>query len=158
MAKRIEQSVEYYYDSHPTKEDLMGETPAHASLVHYLIDVLRWQLREQVCAVYENFNFYQTLDSQEYPLAPDIAVIKGVEFQEQIRSWKVWQAGIVPQVIFETASEETWKNDLEKKPVRYAQMGVQEYFAYDPNQPPLRKRARHRLFGWQLDPQSRQMR
>jgi hypothetical protein len=27
MAKYIENEVAYYYDSHPTEEDLMGETP-----------------------------------------------------------------------------------------------------------------------------------
>ena len=30
-------------------------------------------------------------------------------------------------------------------------MGVQEYFAYDPNQPPLLRRNARRLYGWQLD-------
>ena len=29
-------------------------------------------------------------------------------------------------------------------------MGVQEYFAYDPNEPALRRAASQRLFGWQL--------
>jgi hypothetical protein len=30
-------------------------------------------------------------------------------------------------------------------------MGVEEYFAYDPNEPMLRKDSPRRLFGWQLD-------
>jgi hypothetical protein len=30
-------------------------------------------------------------------------------------------------------------------------MGVQEYFAYDPNIPPIRRSESYRLFGWQLD-------
>ena len=32
----------------------------------------------------------------------------------------------------------------------YAQMGVQEYFAYDPNKPLLRRSDSRRLFGWRL--------
>ena len=32
MAKNIEDEVAYYYDFHPTQEDLMGETPVHAAL------------------------------------------------------------------------------------------------------------------------------
>lgn len=51
------QEVDYYYDSHPTVEDLMGETSFHADLVHYLVDVLKWPLRGHVCAIYENLNF-----------------------------------------------------------------------------------------------------
>ena len=42
MARQIENEVNYYYDSHPTEEDLMGETSFHADLVNYLLDVLRW--------------------------------------------------------------------------------------------------------------------
>src|SRR6266480_8078721 len=62
----------YYYDSHPTEEDLMGETPPHAALVHYLMDVLAWLFHDQLCAIYENFNFYQTRNKDEKPLALDL--------------------------------------------------------------------------------------
>ena len=39
---------------------------------------------------------------------------------------------------------------LTDKPRQYAQMGIQEYFAYDPNEPPMRRTAPRRLFGWHL--------
>ena len=134
----------------------MGETSVHARLVHYLIEVLNWLFRGQVCAVYENLNFYQTSNPKEYPLAPDIAVIKGLEFKH-VRSWRVGKTGPAPQVVFEIASEETWNKDLDEKPMKYALMGVKEYFAYDPNEPPLGKHASRRLFGWQLDKGRREM-
>ena len=157
MAKQVEHEVAYYYDFHPTEEDLMGETSVHANLVHYLIEVLKWLFRGQVCAVYENLNFYQTPNPREYPLAPDIAIIKGVEFKH-VRSWRVGKTGPPPQVVFEIASEETWKKDLDEKPGKYALMGVKEYFAYDPNEPPIGKHASRRLFGWQLDKERQEMR
>ncbi len=150
MAKHIEHEVAYYYDFHPTEEDLMGETSVHATLVHYLIEVFTWLLQGQTCAVYENLNFYQTSNPKEYPLAPDIAIIKGVDFQH-VRSWRVGKTGPAPQVVFEIASEETWNNDLHEKPGKYARMGVAEYFAYDPNERPLERKTGRRLFGWQLD-------
>ena len=109
----------------------MGETSWHANLIDYLKAVLIWLFREQTCVIHDNLNFYQTLDVMEYPLAPDLAVIKGVEF-EHMRSWKVNRTGPPPHVIFEILSEETWKKDLREKPGRYARMGTQEYFAYDP--------------------------
>jgi Uma2 family endonuclease len=140
----------YYYDSHPTEEDLMGETLPHAELVHYLMDILNWLFRDHLCAIYENFNFYQTRDKYEKPLAPDLAVIQGITHRP-VRSWRVGVHGPAPQVVFEIASEDTWKRDLEEKPDRYAMMGVQEYFAYDPNEPRIRQREPYRLFGWQLD-------
>jgi Uma2 family endonuclease len=150
MARRIEDEIDYYYDSHPTEEDLMGETSDHADLVHYLVEVLTWLFREQNCAIYENLNIYQTTNKYEYPLAPDIAIFKGV-IRRKLRSWKVGSSGPAPQVVFEIASEETWAKDLDEKPARYAQMGVQEYYAYDPNEPPLPRSRGRRLFGWQRD-------
>ena len=151
MARLIEDEVKFYYDSHPTEEDLMGETAFHANLVHYLMEVLRWLLQAQVCAVYENLNMYQTANYMEYPVAPDIAVIKGVAYDEFTRSWRVGKSGPAPQVVFEIASEETWRKDLEKKPAKYASMEVREYFAYDPHEIPLPASKGRRLFGWRLD-------
>jgi Uma2 family endonuclease len=149
MIEHTSDEVAYYYDSHPTEEDLMGETPSHAALVHYLMDVLAWLFHDRLCAIYENFNFYQTRDKYEKPLAPDLAVIKGIAHRP-VRSWRVGVHGPAPQVVLEIASEETWKRDLLEKPDKYAVMGVQEYFAYDPNEPPIRRSEPFRLFGWQV--------
>ena len=150
MARRIEDEVKYYYDFHPTEEDLMGETDFHRKLVEYLIEVLTWLFHKQDCSIYGNLNFYQTANWREYPLAPDIAIIPGIAHR-RVRSWRVGKSGPAPQVVFEIASEETWQKDLDDKPLRYARMGVQEYFTYDPNELPLSRSANRRLFGWQLD-------
>ncbi len=146
MAKHFEDEVAYYYDFHPTEEDLMEETSVHRDLVSYLALVLTWQFRGQRCAIYENLNFYQTANPKEYPLAPDIAVIKGAEHRP-VRSWRVGKTGPAPQVVFEIASEETWQKDLQEKPLKYGLMGVKEYFAYDPNEVPLVRETPRRLFG-----------
>lgn len=123
---------------------------ATSAYVHYLVEVLTWLFREQICAIYENLNIYQTTNTYEYPLAPDIAIFKGV-IRRKLRSWKVGSSGPAPQVVFEIASEETWAKDLDEKPSRYARMGVVEYFAYDPNEPQLPRSRERRLFGWQQD-------
>ncbi|MGH2494787.1 MAG: Uma2 family endonuclease [Ktedonobacteraceae bacterium] len=157
MARHIEDEVEYYYDSHSTQEDLMGETAFHHALVHYLIEVLTWLFHGQRYAIYGNLNMYQTADVMEYPMAPDVAVIQGVVYQPTMRSWRVGKSGPAPQVVFEIASEETWKKDLREKPAKYARMGVQEYFAYDPHEFPLPASRNRRLFGWQLDQNSQTM-
>ncbi len=150
MAKELSNQVAYYYNSHPTEEDLMGETAFHSQLIDYLKLVLMWLFRDQTCAIYENLNFYRTLDAGEYPIAPDIAVIKGVPF-EYVSSWAPGRIGVPPHAIFELLSKETWRKDLREKPANYADMGVQEYFAYDPNMPPLRRATSKRLYGWRLD-------
>ena len=149
--KKIGDEVQYYYDTHPTEEDLMGETWIHRRLVRYLVLVLQWLFHEQACAISDNLNFYQTLDPNEYPVAPDIAVIKGVPEPEDGSSWTIGRTGPAPQVVFEIASKETWRKDVEEKPRRYANMGVEEYYVYDPNDPPLWRNTSQRLRGWQLD-------
>src|SRR6266568_4301216 len=117
MAKELEHEVAYYYDLYPTKEDLMGVTSDHSTLVRYLMEVLTSFFEGQICAVYENLNFYQTDYYKEDPLAPDIAVIKGVIFR-RTRSWRVGKSGPAPQVVFEIASKETWQKDLQEMSLR----------------------------------------
>ena len=157
MAQEIQREGAYYYDLYPTEEDLMGETDVHHRLISYLEQVLEWLFHGQVCTVYANLNFYRTSNRKEYPLVPDLAVIKGVDLR-WITSWKEGRTGPTPQVVFEIASEKTWENDLEDKPTQYAQMGVKEDFAYDPNQPALSRHTLRRLWGWQLDRERGQMR
>jgi hypothetical protein len=60
-------------------------------------------------------------------------------------------------VVFEVLSSETWKKDLEEKPAIYGRLGVQEYYVYDPNVPPLAGTTAKRLFGWQFNPVWQQM-
>ena len=135
----------------------MGETAFHAALVRYLVEVLTWLFRDQKCAIHESLNIYLTPNKYERPLAPDVAVFKDVAYF-LLRSWQVGKHGPAPQVVFEIASEETWVRDLDEKPARYAEMGVQEYYAYDPNEPALPRSRAHRLLGWQLDSQRGVMR
>jgi Uma2 family endonuclease len=157
MGEHIENDeTYYYYDSHVTEKDLMGEPSNHSKLVHYLWDVLLWLFHGQQCAIYKNLNFYHTSNRYEYPQEPDLAVIKGVDFQH-LRSWRVGKTGPAPHVVFEIMAEETWKEDLQEKAIQYALMGVEEYFAYDPNNPPLDNKTSRRLFGWSLDKERRVM-
>ena len=157
MARHIEDDVNYYYDSHSTEEDLMGETSFHRVLAHYLIEVLTWLFHGQRCVIHGNLNMYQTTNANEYPVAPDVAVIKGVADYQFTRSWRVGKSGPAPQVVFEIASEETWAKDVRDKPGKYASMGVQEYFAYDPHEVPLPASKGRRLFGWRFDQASQSM-
>jgi Uma2 family endonuclease len=152
MFERSEKAISYYYDSHPTEEDLMGESSQHHAVIEYLEELLKWLFHHQACSVYVNLNFYVTENENEYPIAPDVAVIKGVPFHHEI-SWHIGVTGPAPQVVFELASDKTWKRDLDEKPPTYAHIGVQEYYAFDPYEPPLplsRRRGR-RLFGWHFD-------
>jgi Uma2 family endonuclease len=132
------------------EEDSMPESIPHAQLVRYLVAVLNWLFRDSLCAICENFAFFPPLEHTAPPVAPDIALIKGVSLRP-LTSWRIGTTGPAPNVVLEILSAETWKKDLQEKPDTYARLGVQEYFAYDPAPYPLAAATRARLFGWRLD-------
>src|SRR5437870_1232617 len=56
----LEGDEEYYFDRHPTEEELMPEASVHARLIRYLIAVLEQFFAGEICAIHQNLNFYQT--------------------------------------------------------------------------------------------------
>ena len=109
MQEHIDEQVQGYDDFFPFfKEEEMPETILHAQLVRYLVAVLSWLFGESVCAICENFAFFPPPEHAGPPVAPDIALIKGVPL-EPLSSWQVGVTGPAPQVVFEVLSKETWK-------------------------------------------------
>jgi Uma2 family endonuclease len=152
MDKQLEEQVDVCDDFSPFfEEESMPESIVHAELIWYLVAVLKWLFRDALCAICENFAFLPPLEDSGPPVAPDIAVIKGVALRP-LTSWRIGTTGPAPHVVLEILSPETWKKDLEEKPALYARLGVQEYFAYDPTPSPLASATRKRLFGWRRDP------
>ena len=154
---RVEPSppaVTHYYDEHPTAEDLMGESIAQSTLTAYLRSVLMWLYHAEGWFIAPNFNLYTTPDRMSYPIIPDLALFKGIaitpEHPPQLKSWRLYlPENPPPQVVFEISSDTTWEKDLLNKPTAYAALGVQEYYAYDPNEPPNWPTGHGRLRGWQ---------
>ncbi|KOR34744.1 MULTISPECIES: Uma2 family endonuclease [Planktothricoides] len=77
-------------------------------------------------------------------VAPDVFVVFGVE-NRQRRSYKIWEENDkAPSWVLEITSRSTRHQDEQEKPRTYAQMGVTEYFQYDPTgdylNPPLKGR------------------
>jgi Uma2 family endonuclease len=75
--------------------------------------------------------------------APDGMVARGVARAKEFRrTFKTWVEKSVPCTVFEIASEDTWRKDLEDKRLLYERLKVAEYFVFDPEarymKPPLR--------------------
>ena len=65
-------------------------------------------------------------------VAPDVMVVPGVGTHPR-RSFLSWEEnGAIPAVVFEMASEGTWRDDLDDKFDQYERLGVKEYFLFDP--------------------------
>ncbi len=64
-------------------------------------------------------------------VAPDVLVTFGVPKGNR-RSYLLWEEGKPPDVVFEFASEGTWRADVSWKRGLYQGLGVREYFLFDP--------------------------
>jgi len=61
----------------------------------------------------------------------DVFVVLGVPKGDR-RTFKVWEEGKSPDVVFELTSDSTRREDLGLKRWLYSQLGVREYCLFDP--------------------------
>jgi hypothetical protein len=65
-------------------------------------------------------------------VAPDVMMIHGVPSHERRTFRSFDEGGAKPSIIFEMASQGTWKEDEEDKLRLYEELGVEEYYLFDP--------------------------
>lgn len=128
----IQQTIIEYPDS---DGEPMGETGIHvrATLALYsaLYDLFRLRGWSDLYIAADMFLYYEKGNPRAQK-APDVMVIKGVDGSYERRSFKIWEEGAAPAVIFEITSKSTWVEDLVNKSDLYKQLGVKEYFIFDP--------------------------
>ena len=87
-----------------------------------------------------NMLVYYRVNDVSARLAPDVFVVFGVDDHLR-RSYFVWREGKAPDFVMEIASESIVNNDTGEKRNRYAELGVTEYWRFDPTgeclEPPL---------------------
>ncbi|MGQ9627634.1 MAG: Uma2 family endonuclease [Anaerolineae bacterium] len=125
----------------------MAETDVHREQVFYLIHSLRNYFRDdpQVYVSGNLFLYYAEGDPDQ-KLAPDVFVVFGVPNRER-STYKLWEEGKGPDVVFEITSRGTWQEDLGSKKALYAVLGVREYFLFDP----LEEYLKPQLKGYHLE-------
>ena len=64
-------------------------------------------------------------------VAPDVFVVFGAA-QHKRNVYKLWEEPKAPDFVLEVASENTWREDLGRKRALYAELGVREYWLFDP--------------------------
>ncbi len=110
----------------------MGETDWHISVILYLREALRYFFRmDEQIYVAANMLLYYLQDDAHVFKAPDVFVVKGVARHER-PVYKLWQEGVAPCVIFEVTSRGTQHEDTGDKLTLYEQIGIREYFMFDP--------------------------
>ena len=112
----------------------MAETGLHVRAITLLHQALEdfFRDRKDVYIASDQF-WYWKEGHPELRISPDVMVATGVSGEPPRRSFLSWEeGGAIPAVVFEMASEGTWRDDVDDKYDRYEQLGVREYFLFDP--------------------------
>jgi Uma2 family endonuclease len=115
-------------DGRPT-----GDTDFHDVALTWLCEALKGHFADiPDVHIGRNLVMYYKEGDPKSRRDPDALVAKGVVGKHRRRSFRVWEEGVVPCVLFEVASRRTWRVDVNVKPAEYAGIGVKEYFVFDP--------------------------
>ncbi|MDQ3249766.1 MAG: Uma2 family endonuclease [Chloroflexota bacterium] len=118
----------------------MAESDLHREIMFFMIHLLQRFFAGQPVYVSGNLLLYYEKGNPRKSVAPDCFVVFGVEPRRR-RVYKLWEEGHGPEIVFEVSSHSTQRQDVGKKMQLYAQLGVREYFIYDPTadylNPPL---------------------
>ncbi len=111
----------------------MAETDLHRDIMLDVIFMLQRWFAGHSDDVYVSGNIlvYYVEGNPRRSVSPDALVIKGVR-QYRREVVKLWEEGRAPQVVFEITSRSTRREDTDRKRLLYAQLGVSEYYMYDP--------------------------
>ena len=109
----------------------LAESYAHLYAILTTLEVLRQYLSDQQATVLSNQFLYYAQGFPKLRVAPDVMVIFNVPPGGRDH-YKIWEEGEVPSVIFEMTSQGTKQEDLETKKTLYENLGVTEYWLFDP--------------------------
>ncbi|BAZ27885.1 hypothetical protein NIES4074_03130 [Cylindrospermum sp. NIES-4074] len=123
------QSTEIFYPS--SDGEPLAETSIHADAIINTVIVLRQYIEGQSAIVLANQFLYYAQGFPKLRVAPDVMVIFNVAPGDR-DNYKIWEEGQVPVVIFEMTSPGTKNQDMSFKKTLYEQLGVQEYWLFDP--------------------------
>lgn len=128
MATLQTQSEIFY----PSSDGLpVAETYVHLYALLVTLEVLRQYLDGQQATVLCNQFLYYSRGYPKLRVAPDVMVIFNVAPGGR-DNYKTWEEGQIPSVIFEMTSAGTKEQDEGFKKSLYAQLGVREYWQFDP--------------------------
>lgn len=131
MTALIPQSPDLNIDYPSSDGEPVAETFVHLYALLVTLEVLKQYLEGQQATVLANQFLYYSEGMPKLRVAPDVMVIFDVEPGPR-DNYKIWQEGQVPSVIFEMTSKGTQDQDKVFKKTLYEQMGVQEYWLFDP--------------------------
>jgi Uma2 family endonuclease len=109
----------------------LAESYDHLYAILTILEVLRVYLSDRQATVLADQFLYYVEGNPQRRVAPDVMVIFNVEPGGR-DNYKIWEEGEVPSVIFEVTSPSTRDRDEGLKKDLYQELGVLEYWQFDP--------------------------
>lgn len=132
-------------------DEPMASSLSHGLAMQYAQLAMSYHLRDVECLVAADYIFYY----RELPpgatgpapsVTPDVMVV--LDFTpSRDTSYRLWEAGKAPDLVMEMSSRATHRQDQFHKHHLYAELGIREYWLYDPHGGYLEPR----LEGWRLE-------
>lgn len=111
----------------------MAETDLHRQEMVREINALELYFAGQKVYVSGNILVYYVEGNPKKCFSPDVMVAKGLQ-QKARRTYQFWRERVVPQVVIEVTSNKTKRQDQHRKPQLYAELGIREFFLFDPTE------------------------
>lgn len=108
----------------------MAESDVHRDWMFTNIGRLKRNYAGQRVYVSGNLLIYYAKNDPRRSVTPDTFVVKDCD-PRQRRIFKMWEERRVPNLVLETTSSSTRREDVEKKKL-YVKLGIAEYVLYDP--------------------------
>ncbi|MFN5856112.1 MAG: Uma2 family endonuclease [Pseudanabaenaceae cyanobacterium] len=109
----------------------LAETQQHALAILMTLGLLRLYLQDQPAVVFADQFLYYIEGNPKARVAPDVMVIFDIE-KRLYDNYKIWEGKQTPSIIFEMTSASTKDTDQTFKKTLYEQLGVTEYWLFDP--------------------------
>lgn len=109
----------------------VAETYDHLYAILTTLEVLKQYLTGRQATVLANQFLYYAQGFPKLRTAPDVMVVFDVAPGGR-DNYKIWEEGQVPVVVFEMTSPGTKDYDQNFKKTLYEQLGIQEYWLFDP--------------------------
>lgn len=109
----------------------LAETQQHVLAILMTLALLRLYLQDQQAVVFADQFLYYIEGNPRARVAPDVMVVFDIE-KRLYANYKIWEGKQTPAIIFEVTSAGTKEVDWNFKKTLYEQLGVTEYWLFDP--------------------------
>ena len=131
-AWKVRTLPDIFYEEPESVEDGMRQSPFIHRIAHLLRE--RYEDSPDVFINGGGFVSYDVTDGNRR-VAPDLFIAFDVDaagIYENLPNFWIWEIGKAPDFVMEVASPSTAANDLGWKRELYQQLGIQEYWRFDP--------------------------